>query len=301
MKKINRISYIIITSIIFIIFISLINVSSETKEHEGVCKYLMGLFKRKNYTEENLQKVHIILNSNLSSEDLSNMIDIIGRLRKKEIELNKIYSLLPLLHHDNSKETFLALSLIGGHIEKKKLPSERIVNLLTMLDYDISNKEFSKMTYLAKSGISPSQFELHLKHFKNLPTINPTVRNPGVISKRYGVTIDNKKRVFNNGTIIMLPRKSIITATAPGTITHVGKYSHKYCLKDYPCYAKAVVIQHQYGYKTVYINLSNITVSKNQKVRKGQTIGYVNKNKFQNKYYLRYLVFIGTEPVDPGL
>ncbi len=64
-------------------------------------------------------------------------------------------------------------------------------------------------------------------------------------------------------------------------------------------YGKHVVIDHGYGYKTLYGHMSEIDVKKGQKVTKGQIIGKVGNTGTSTGEHLHYEVRFKGKPVNP--
>lgn len=64
-------------------------------------------------------------------------------------------------------------------------------------------------------------------------------------------------------------------------------------------YGQFVVVDHGYGYKTVYAHLSRLAVRPGQKVTRGQVIGYVGNTGISTGPHLHYEVRWNNKPVDP--
>lgn len=78
-----------------------------------------------------------------------------------------------------------------------------------------------------------------------------------------------------------------VKAAASGTVRLVSKDVEG---------EEIVVIDHGNGTQTAYSFISGITVKKGQKVKRGQQIAVATKNRYNA---IQFLVFKGTEPVDP--
>jgi murein DD-endopeptidase MepM/ murein hydrolase activator NlpD len=64
-------------------------------------------------------------------------------------------------------------------------------------------------------------------------------------------------------------------------------------------YGKTVVIDHGYGYKSLYAHMSKIAVKPGQRVTRGQIIGYVGNTGISTGPHLHYEVRKNDEPVNP--
>ena len=66
---------------------------------------------------------------------------------------------------------------------------------------------------------------------------------------------------------IFQPKQELIYATGDGKVFKVSKSKRGY--------GNHVVIDHGYGYKTLYAHMSKTAVKRNQKVSRGDVIGFV--------------------------
>jgi murein DD-endopeptidase MepM/ murein hydrolase activator NlpD len=64
-------------------------------------------------------------------------------------------------------------------------------------------------------------------------------------------------------------------------------------------YGKVVVVDHGYGYKTLYAHCSKIIVRPGQKVKRGQIIGYVGNTGISTGPHVHYEVLKNDRPVNP--
>ncbi|MBN2745651.1 MAG: M23 family metallopeptidase [Bacteroidales bacterium] len=64
-------------------------------------------------------------------------------------------------------------------------------------------------------------------------------------------------------------------------------------------YGKTIVIDHGFGYQTLYAHCSKIIVKSGQKVKRGQIIGYVGNTGISTGPHVHYEVLKNGEPVNP--
>ena len=64
-------------------------------------------------------------------------------------------------------------------------------------------------------------------------------------------------------------------------------------------YGKHVLIDHGYGYKTLYAHMHTITVKEGEKVKKGQKIGLVGSTGASTAPHLHYEVWINGNAINP--
>ncbi len=64
-------------------------------------------------------------------------------------------------------------------------------------------------------------------------------------------------------------------------------------------YGKVVVIDHGYGYESLYAHMSKIIVKPGEKVKRGQVIGYVGNTGRSTGPHLHYEIKKNGKPVNP--
>ncbi len=124
---------------------------------------------------------------------------------------------------------------------------------------------------------------------KNTPSLWPT---KGYILFPYGKFYSPLvgREIENKGIDIGAFPGSEVISTAPGEIYEIG-------YTDYLGYY--IKINHNFGWKTIYSNLERLQVKLNEKVSKGQTVGYVSKTSSNSLYFLHYEVHVGTKALNP--
>jgi murein DD-endopeptidase MepM/ murein hydrolase activator NlpD len=95
---------------------------------------------------------------------------------------------------------------------------------------------------------------------------------------------------FHDGIDFTGPQGTPIYATAPGTI-ETAEYQRGY--------GYHVVIDHGYGYKTLYAHLSDMAVIAGESVSKDQIIGKLGSTGRSTGPHLHYSVYRNGESVDP--
>ena len=124
---------------------------------------------------------------------------------------------------------------------------------------------------------------------KHTPSIWPI---KGYILNPFGESISSLtgRKEVNHGVDISGFPGSEIYATAPGEIYETGfDESIGYYVK----------VAHKYTWKTIYSNLDRLAVQKNQKISKGDVIGYLGKTVGSPVYYLHYEIHVGTQAINP--
>ncbi|MEA3361814.1 MAG: M23 family metallopeptidase [Thermodesulfobacteriota bacterium] len=98
------------------------------------------------------------------------------------------------------------------------------------------------------------------------------------------------KRVMHEGLDIAASIGTLIVATADGIVARV-KYS--------PSYGKMLIIDHGYGYRSVFGHTSKILVKAGQKIKRGDLIAKVGNTGQSTGSHLHYELRLNGVPIDP--
>jgi murein DD-endopeptidase MepM/ murein hydrolase activator NlpD len=122
------------------------------------------------------------------------------------------------------------------------------------------------------------------KLFHKIPIIPPILSNKTLhTSSKYGYRIHPIYHTlkFHSGIDIAATENDTLIATADGKVSQIGYQSDL---------GNFIVIQHQYGFMTLYGHLSEIFVKTKQKVGMGQTIGLMGKTGKVTGKHLHYCI-----------
>jgi len=100
-----------------------------------------------------------------------------------------------------------------------------------------------------------------------------------------------KIRKFHYGMDFTAPTGTEIYVTGDGVVERVET-----SLRGY---GKNIVIDHGFGYKTLYAHLSGFNVRKGQKVKRGDVIGFVGSTGTSTAPHLHYEVYKNNQKVNP--
>jgi len=127
---------------------------------------------------------------------------------------------------------------------------------------------------------------------KSIPAIIPIKNGSNKLvsgfGKRYHPLL--KTLHFHAGVDIAVPRGTPIYATGNGTIVEINGMSG---------YGNVVVIDHGFGYQTLYAHMSRKAVKVGQKVKRGECIGYVGSTGLSTAPHLHYEVIKNSTKVNP--
>jgi len=96
---------------------------------------------------------------------------------------------------------------------------------------------------------------------------------------------------FHTGVDIVGSYNSPIQATAAGRVVFTGYRGS---------YGNMIIIDHDYGYETLYAHLSGFAVNAGEKVERGQTIGFMGASGRTTGTHLHYEVHYNGSPVNPN-
>ena len=99
------------------------------------------------------------------------------------------------------------------------------------------------------------------------------------------------KKSFHKGVDLAAPNGTPIYATADGVVAFAGVCNG---------YGNFIKLNHQNGYKTGYAHMSKMVVKTNDKVKKGDLIGYVGSTGTSTGNHLHYEVYYNDQVTDPA-
>ncbi|MCS6821978.1 MAG: peptidoglycan DD-metalloendopeptidase family protein [Microscillaceae bacterium] len=131
------------------------------------------------------------------------------------------------------------------------------------------------------------------KMLASIPAIQP-ISNKELtrLSSGFGIRIHPIYKVaqFHPGVDFAAPHGTPIYASGSGTIVkaeYMGGYGN------------TIIIDHGYGYETLYAHMSAFKVEVGQKVKRGECIGYIGSTGFSTAPHLHYEVIYKGEKVNP--
>ena len=132
------------------------------------------------------------------------------------------------------------------------------------------------------------------KFLEAIPAIQP-VRNENLtrMASGYGYRTDpfTKARKFHFGMDFTAPRGTPIYATGNGFVKRADNRASGY--------GKHIRIDHGFGYVSLYAHLYKYNVRVNQRVKRGDLIGYVGSTGRSEAPHLHYEVFKDEERINP--
>jgi len=184
---------------------------------------------------------------------------------------------------------------IGGVNRYKDLEGYDNSDLLVSTSQKVD--QISKQLYIQSKSFD-EVIEMALKKsdmMASIPAIQP-VKNKELkrIASGYGRRIDPyyKKLKFHYGVDFSAPKGTPIYATGDGTVEKAKKSRRGF--------GNHIVINHGYGYESLYAHMSNYTVRTGQKVKRGDIIGYVGSTGKSTAPHLHYEVHKDGKKINPA-
>ena len=128
---------------------------------------------------------------------------------------------------------------------------------------------------------------------ENIPAIQPVMnKDLKRVASGYGMRIDPVYHVrkFHQGMDFSAPIGTDVFATGNAKVEFAGWRQG---------YGNTVILDHGYGYKTLYAHLYKVLVRKGQKVRRSDMVALVGNTGKSTGPHLHYEVRLNGKPVDP--
>ena len=244
--------------------------------------------------EKKLQEKLDNVNYNLEaiSVDLTDLTQEIDRIQERDANVHRV-----ILGIDPLDETFWN-SGVGGTKKYKNFMNLTSTNNLIKESLDKVNTLRRKVDMQNESLDTLERLALlRADKLASIPSIKP-VREDKLNNKMsylsgYGwrnhPVFHIKK--FHKGIDFSAPKGTSIQATGNGVVEEV--------VDKKSGYGKHVVIDHGFGYKTLYGHMSKINVKKGQKVKRGQVIGLIGSTGTSTAPHCHYEVMLNGKNINP--
>ena len=183
---------------------------------------------------------------------------------------------------------------IGGVNRYKNL--EGYENSQLLISTSKKMDQISKQLYIQSKSFD-EVMEMALRKsdmMASIPAIQP-VKNKELkrVASGFGRRIDPyyKKLKFHYGVDFSAPKGTPIYATGNGTVSKTKRSRRGF--------GNHIVIDHGYGYQSLYAHMIKYTVRKGQKVKRGDIIGYVGSTGKSTAPHLHYEVHKDGKKINP--
>ena len=228
----------------------------------------------------------MIMQYKLLSKQISDLQDVINNMQQRDDNLYRVIFQADPIPDDVRHSHFNA----QRYEELSDLSSSDImINTSFMIDdlakqVYIQSKSYDQLVDLVKTN------ETKLRH---VPAIQPVLNKDLTrVASGYGRRIDPVYRTpkMHYGMDFTAPTGTDIYATGNGKVTFAGWKQG---------YGNTVVIDHGFGYETLYAHCSKLLVKVGQKVSRGDIIALVGNSGKSTGPHLHYEVHYKEKPVNP--
>ncbi|MFA5105141.1 MAG: M23 family metallopeptidase [Candidatus Margulisiibacteriota bacterium] len=239
------------------------------------CVVLVSLFVYSSYMARRVVSYEDIKSKMLVQDQLIRKFDDQTRLLSKEITnlSDKEWQIRKMLGLNTDTNE---LRLSSGKDTKTGEDLDRKIDLI---NNNIKERQNSLERLLSFAG----EFR---KRFASMPSVWPSY---GRIMSTFGYRA-SPWRGFHSGIDISGAFGSPIRATANGVVSFAGWRTG---------YGKAVMIDHGFGYQTLYGHTSRFAVSMGQRIRKGQVIAYIGMTGFSTGPHVHYEILRNGSCINP--
>ena len=242
--------------------------------------------KEKELVRENAQWR---LQYNIINNRIAEMEKVLGNIEDRDDNIYRVIFEAEPIPSDVRKAGF------GGSDRYKGLMgfnnSSEIVKTTKHLD------KLSKQVYIQSKSLD-DVYEMARNKEKMLASIPAIMPVAGKDLKRvasgYGMRLHPilKIRKMHTGMDFTSPTGTDIYATGDGVVVELKNSRSGY--------GKHIIIDHGYGYKTLYAHMVKINVRKGQKIKRGDIIGFVGNTGLSKGPHLHYEVIKNGKKINPA-
>ena len=213
--------------------------------------------------------------------------EVLGQIEDRDNNIYRSYFELEPISDDVRKAGF------GGVNRYSKFTDWKYGSLVSDVSksIDILNKQLVIQSKLLDDiVVSAKEKEKMLMH---LPAIQPVAnKDMKRLASGFGVRMHPILKIakLHAGTDFAAKTGTPIYATGNGKVQLAERHGG---------YGNAVIINHGYGYETLYGHMSKINVKRNQSVKRGDIIGYVGSTGLSTGPHLHYEIHKDGNPIDP--
>lgn len=222
----------------------------------------------------------------LYEKTIQEMATSLSELRTRDKEIYRvIFEAEPMADSSDVRKTLLEKygNIRGFNIERDM---RRIDDKLQILSASMKSQETSFADILGKAQKKEEMLA-------SIPAIQPIAnRDLKRVASGFGYRIHPiyKTSKMHTGMDFTAPRGTDIFATGNGRVTFAGRNSG---------YGNHVIINHGYGYETLYAHMTNMSVRVGETVTRGQKIGTVGSTGVSTSPHLHYEVIKNGNKVNP--
>jgi murein DD-endopeptidase MepM/ murein hydrolase activator NlpD len=157
-----------------------------------------------------------------------------------------------------------------------------------LISFDLQQKYLNASISTLIESISKKK-----KVFMTIPVTYPMEKESARIVSGFGLRDHPilKERKMHTGIDIAAPVGTAVIATASGKVVKT---------EEKPGYGRNCIVEHKFGYSTLYGHLVRIVVGENNFLQKGDVVGYVGNTGLSVAPHLHYEVRKNGKPMNPS-
>jgi len=249
-----------------------------------------------NYMElkKNIPEKLTLLQQNAQYKNqLKSLAGKIDQMNKKVAELKEFETKLKIMVNLDTGEDGTQFLGVGGSdssiLESEDSSGKSPQRLVSLMHQSLDNLNAEISVQKREKTELYSFLESQKTMFSCTPSVTPAA---GWVSSRFGYRVSpfTSKKEFHSGLDIASRVGTEILSSADGVVTSVGKSDGL---------GIHIVINHGYGFKTIYGHLSKTLVKDGQTVKRGQDIALMGNTGRSTGSHLHYEVQLNEVPVNP--
>ena len=246
--------------------------------------YFFDSPKEKSLKRENEQ---LLAQYTILDKKLNNIVNVLKSLEQRDDHIYRaVFEADPIpssIRHSGTGGVNIYEDLENLENAKIVVATTKKINKLSKAIY-VQSKSYDDIEIMVKNKIDmlasiPAILPIAIKDFKR-------------VSSAYGYRIHPiyKQKLPHLGMDFTGKINTPVYSTGNGKVVKVDKKRG---------YGKRIIVDHGYGYKTVYAHLNGYNVKIGQKVKRGEIIGYLGNSGISTGPHLHYEVQKNNRPVNP--
>lgn len=212
-------------------------------------------------------------------------------LHELEKKKNTLDSLHAQLESEN-KQLCEDIEIRENDLEEKQSELHTVSSRLNDIEELIGLSTPENITLTERADITKMTSEQMAALLQNVPSGSP-IEYKGITSK-FGFRIHPTlgRREFHRGSDMKASLNTPIYATADAVVEWAGMHTSS-------GYGRLIILDHNFGFKTLYGHLAKVVIKSGTFVRKGTLIGYTGNSGMSNGPHLHYEVRFLSRALNP--
>ncbi len=241
------------------------------------------------------ENLTLLQQNTLYKNQLESLAGKIDPINNKVAELKEFETKLKIMVNLDTGDEDTQFWGIGGSdsslLESEDSSGKPLQRLVSLMHQSLDNLNAEISAQKQEKTELYSFFENQKSMFSCTPSITPA---EGWVSSRFGYRISpfTSKKEFHSGLDIASRVGTEILSPADGIVTSVGRSDGL---------GINIIVNHGYGFKTIYGHLSKTLVKNGQAVKRGQNIAMMGNSGRSTGSHLHYEIHLNEVPVNPEI